>query len=155
MVRTQRMDMAGNSQGSAVFAMEHTWSHMLSERSALTKAVGLALVLLILFLGGWAARLRLVGYLHTPQRYVVNNLRVIQNSKLLWANDNKKSTSEVPTERDLAPYFNSGRLPSPVIGETYRINAVGKNPTAIVPKQIRFEKRIVEAGGEVTLDDAH
>ncbi len=127
---------------------------MLPERSAVTKTLEVSLALLVLLLGGWAARLWLVGYLHTPQRSIMNNLRIIQNQKQLWAADNKKTAEDTPTEAALVGYFNSGRIPRSVIGETYRINPIGKSPAAVVPKRIRFERRTIEAGGEVTLDDA-
>lgn len=84
---------------------------------------------------------------------IVSNLRVIQNSKQLWAAEKKRTDEDTPTELDLAPYFNSGRFPQPVIGETYRINPVGMNPVAVVHKRIRVGSRTIEAGGEVRLDN--
>jgi hypothetical protein len=84
---------------------------------------------------------------------IVSNLQVIKNSKQLWAADKKLTEKDTPTESELAPYFNDGRFPRPVIGETYRINPLGLNPVAVVPKRLRVGSRSVEAGGEIRLDD--
>jgi hypothetical protein len=128
-------------------------SYPFQGRSAVTKALQIGLVLLILWLGAWAARLWIVGFQHTPQRSIMNNLRIIQMKKELWAADNKKTGEDTPTEADLVGYFNSGRIPSSAIGETYRINPVGKSPAAVVPMRIRYGTKVIEAGGEINWDD--
>jgi hypothetical protein len=90
----------------------------------------------------------------SPSNRIINNLRVIQNQKQLWAADKKKTDYDTPTEADLAEYFNNGRFPSTVIGEAYRINPVSKSPVAKVPSRIRYGGKIIEAGGELTLDES-
>jgi len=82
---------------------------------------------------------------------IVNNLRVIDNQKHLWAAANKKGDDAMPTEVDLAPFFGNGRFPSKVIGETYSINAVGTLPTATVPSGLRMPHQVIEAGGIIAL----
>lgn len=84
---------------------------------------------------------------------IINNLRVIQNQKDLWSADQKKGDNDTPSQADLAPYFNQGKFPASVMGETYNINAVGVNPTATLPSRLKMPKMTIEAGGEVTLPD--
>jgi type IV pilus assembly protein PilA len=84
---------------------------------------------------------------------IINNLRVIQNQKALWAAENKKGDNDTPSEADLAPYFNTGKFPTSVMGETYNVNPVGQNPTATLPSRLKMAKRTIEAGGQVTLEE--
>lgn len=84
---------------------------------------------------------------------IVNNLRVIQNQKQLWAAQEKKGDNDTPTEADLAPYFNTGKFPSAVVGETYNINPVGQSPTATLASRLKLAKKVFEAGSQVTLDE--
>jgi hypothetical protein len=96
-----------------------------------------------------------VGNSMATARYnsIINNLRVIQNQKQLWMAENKKGDNDTPAESDLAPYFNSGKFPTSVMGETYNINPCGQNPTATLPSRLKMAKRAIEAGGQVTLEE--
>ena len=84
---------------------------------------------------------------------IINNLRVIDNQKQLWAAENKKGDNDTPTEQDLAPYFGNGKFPLPVMGETYNLNNVGTQPTATVPSRLKMPRQTIEAGGIVALPD--
>ena len=84
---------------------------------------------------------------------IINNLRVIDNQKQLWAADQKKGDNDTPSEADLAPYFSDGRFPTSVMGETYNINNVGTQPTATIPSRLKMPKMTIEAGGTVALPD--
>lgn len=82
---------------------------------------------------------------------IVNNLRVIDNQKQLWAATWKKGDNDTPSTADLAPYFSNGRFPTSVMGETYNINNVGTQPTATVPSRLETPQMTIEAGGTVAL----
>lgn len=82
---------------------------------------------------------------------IINNLRVIDNQKQLWAAEQKKGDNDTPTEADIAPYFGSGRFPTSVMGETYNLNNVGTQPTATVPSRLKMPKQTIEAGGTISL----
>jgi len=84
---------------------------------------------------------------------IINNLRVIDNQKQLWAADQKKGDNDTPTETDLAPYFGNGRFPAKVMGETYNINAVGTPPTATIPSRLKMPKQTIESGGTIALPE--
>jgi len=77
------------------------------------------------------------------------NLRTIDSVKTQWAAENKKGGNETPSEADLAPYFNGGKFPAKVVGETYQINAVDLAPAALTSSKILD----VPAGGTITMDD--
>jgi prepilin-type N-terminal cleavage/methylation domain-containing protein len=77
------------------------------------------------------------------------NLRTIDSVKTQWAAENKKGGNETPSEIDLAPYFNGGKFPAKVVGETYQINAVDQPPAALTPSKILD----VPAGGTINMDD--
>lgn len=82
---------------------------------------------------------------------ILNNLKVIDNQKTLWSTEHKSGDGKEPSETDLAPYFNNGRFPSPIIGEHYNINPVGTPPTATIPTRLKMPKMTIEAGGTVEL----
>jgi len=84
---------------------------------------------------------------------IINNLRVIDNQKQLWAADQKKGDNDTPSETDLAPYFSNGRFPPSVMGETYNLNNVGTQPTATISSRLKMPKMTIEAGGIVSLTD--
>lgn len=84
---------------------------------------------------------------------IINNLRVIDNQKQLWAADQKKGDNDTPGEADLAPYFSNGKFPASVMGETYNINSVGTQPTATISSRLKMPKQTIEAGGTVSLPD--
>ena len=80
---------------------------------------------------------------------IISNLRQIDMIKTQWAAENKKGDGETPAETDLAPYFNSQKFPTSVVGEKYNINPVGTRPTATVGSKLLD----VPAGGEVSIPD--
>ncbi|HRI12021.1 MAG TPA: prepilin-type N-terminal cleavage/methylation domain-containing protein [Verrucomicrobiota bacterium] len=84
---------------------------------------------------------------------IINNLRVIDNQKQLWAADQKKGDNDTPSESDLAPYFGNGKFPPPIMGETYNINNVGTQPTATIPSRLKMPKQTIESGGTISLPD--
>lgn len=84
---------------------------------------------------------------------IINNLRVIDNQKALWAAEQKKGDNDTPSESDLAPYFQNGRFPARVMGETYNINNVGTEPTATIPSPLKMGGRVIEAGGTVAMPE--
>jgi Mg-chelatase subunit ChlD/type II secretory pathway pseudopilin PulG len=65
---------------------------------------------------------------------VVNNLRQIDAAKNQWALENNKSPDAVPAASDLKPYLVGGKLPTPVMGETYVLGPVSEPVAADVPE---------------------
>ena len=78
---------------------------------------------------------------------IINNLRVIEASKDAWALENKQGDGALPTGTDLANFFKSNTMPTPVVGETYNVNPVGTLATAT----IRTRLGSIPPGGDVTL----
>ncbi len=76
------------------------------------------------------------------------NLRSIDSAKTQWAAENRKDPTAVPTEGELAPFFNGGRFPVAVVGETYQIRSVAEQPIAFVPAR----KSNAQAGKWITLE---
>jgi len=79
---------------------------------------------------------------------VLNNLRLIQQSKTQWAFDTRRGTMEIPTEADLAGYFSRNAAPISVVGESYTYNDVVTPPTATTPVKLGT----IPAGGTITLE---
>lgn len=84
---------------------------------------------------------------------IINNLRVIDNQKQLWAADQKKGDNDTPSETELAPYFANARFPASVMGEVYNINSVGTQPTATISSRLKMPKQTFEAGSTISLPD--
>ena len=128
-----------------------------SSRAARRAGFTLIEIMIVVMIIGLLAMIAIpaVGNSMATARYnsIINNLRVIQNQKQLWMAENKKGDSDTPTEADLAPYFNSGKFPTSVMGETYNINPAGQNPTATLPSRLKMAKKTIEAGGQVKLDE--
>jgi prepilin-type N-terminal cleavage/methylation domain-containing protein len=82
---------------------------------------------------------------------VLANLKAIELAKTTWQNENRKPDTAEPTPEELAPYFQGGRFPSSVMGETYNIGncSDAARPTATSPSKIRN----IDAGGLITLND--
>jgi prepilin-type N-terminal cleavage/methylation domain-containing protein len=59
-----------------------------------------------------------------------SNLRIIEDSKSLWAAEQGVSTGVQPQPTDLVAYFKGEQLPPSIAGETYNINPVGTIATA-------------------------
>jgi hypothetical protein len=62
----------------------------------------------------------------------IRNLKEIDAAKQKWALVNDKTDMDIPTERDLQPYFSNNVMPVCPSGGTYGINAVGLPPTCPV-----------------------
>lgn len=117
-----------------------------------TAVLWIAVSCLVLGLGfSWfVQRLRSVA---SPVNVIVHNLRVIDSQKHAWADERKKGDNNTPSEADLSPYFQNGKFPPAVIGETYHINPVGQRPTATTPSRLRWGKLTIEAGSVITIPD--
>ena len=66
----------------------------------------------------------------------INNLHQLAQVKLQWALDKAKSTTDVPSAQDLAPYCKDGVFPVCPDGGTYTLNAVGEMPTCSIPGHV-------------------
>jgi hypothetical protein len=71
----------------------------------------------------------------TPQQALagcINNLRQIDGAKQQWALENRKTITDVPTEKDVAPYLKNA-IPKCPGGGTYTLGAAGAAPTCSIP----------------------
>jgi competence protein ComGC len=57
------------------------------------------------------------------------NLEQIESTKQVWALENKKSGTDVPSETDLKTYFKDSQIPACPKGGTYTLNAVDTRAT--------------------------
>ncbi len=67
----------------------------------------------------------------------MNNLRLIDDAKRQWAQQNNKQATDTPTMEDLRPYLvlaPNGAFPVCPAGGHYTINAVGEKPTCSIPE---------------------
>ena len=78
---------------------------------------------------------------------IINNLRIIEDSKDAWALENRTGSGATPTATDLADFFKSLAMPKPVVEETYNINPVGTPATATLLRALGSRP----AGSDVTL----
>lgn len=70
----------------------------------------------------------------TAQRNAcINNLRQIDGAKQMWATENRKTDSDVPTEADVGAYLKGNAMPICPGNGQYTIRAVGENPTCDAP----------------------
>jgi prepilin-type N-terminal cleavage/methylation domain-containing protein len=67
---------------------------------------------------------------------ILNNLRVIEESKSQWALENRKGTWDIPSDTDLAIYLKGSTMPQAVVGELYFLNDVGTPATATAPVKL-------------------
>ena len=108
------------------------------------------IVVLIIGLLAMIAIPNVRGALETARLQAIKvNLRTIDSVKTQWAAENRKGGNAVPTESDLAPYFNGSRFPVPVVGETYQINSVDEPPTAVTPSRLKG----IPQGGTITMEE--
>ena len=59
--------------------------------------------------------------------YCINNLRQIDGAKQQWALENRKTITDVPTEKDVAPYLKNA-FPKCPAGGNYTLGAAGVAP---------------------------
>jgi len=78
---------------------------------------------------------------------ILNNLRLIEESKDTWALDNRRGQGALATDTDLADFFKGYVMPASLVGETYNVNPVGTPATAT----LRTALGTIGAGGYVTL----
>ncbi len=59
----------------------------------------------------------------------INNLRMIDNAKQLWATENKKGDTDTPTEEEIKVYVKNEKMPTCPGSGTYTVGAVNTDPT--------------------------
>lgn len=70
----------------------------------------------------------------TAQRNAcIANLRQIDGAKQMWATENRKRDSDVPSEQDVAAYLKGNALPICPGNGRYSIGAVSDSPTCDAP----------------------
>jgi hypothetical protein len=77
-----------------------------------------------------------------------SNLRIIEDSKGIWATENRASSGTAVDQVDLEPYLKGEVFPEPVAGEVYNVNAVGDRSSATLTKALVD----LPAGTELTLE---
>ena len=75
------------------------------------------------------------------------HLRLLESAKEHGALDTRQGTGVVPVDTDVAPFLKLNAMPTPIVGETYNINAVGQLADAITPVKLGT----IPAGGTVSL----
>jgi len=65
----------------------------------------------------------------------INNLRQIDLAKRMWAEDNKKQSTDTPAWSELKPYL-GGKMPVCPDGGVYTIGTVGEKPTCSLPGHV-------------------
>jgi DNA-directed RNA polymerase subunit RPC12/RpoP len=58
----------------------------------------------------------------------INNLRLIDAAKSVWAEEHHKKSGDIPTVSDLTPYLNKGVFPTCSAGGDYTIAPIGTDP---------------------------
>lgn len=58
----------------------------------------------------------------------INNLRQIDNAKQMWAQDNKKADTDMPTSDDIKVYIKNSTFPKCPKGGSYSIGRVNEDP---------------------------
>jgi prepilin-type N-terminal cleavage/methylation domain-containing protein len=77
---------------------------------------------------------------------ILNNLRLIEESKSMWALENRKGSWDIPSPNDLKGYMKNNSMPLTVVGELYNLEDVGTPSTAVTPVKLGE----IPAGGVIT-----
>jgi hypothetical protein len=75
----------------------------------------------------------------SPKNNCINNLRVIDGAKQMWASEHKRSEGDVPTWADLKPYLTRPGYENLVkcpLGGAYTIGAVSNLPSCSIPDHV-------------------
>ena len=78
---------------------------------------------------------------------IINNLRIIEDSKDAWALENRSGSGVTPTAAQLGEFFKGYTMPTRVRDETYNINPIGTPATATLIQGLGA----IPPGGDVTL----
>jgi type IV pilus assembly protein PilA len=105
-----------------------------------TKAFTLVEIMIVVLIIGLLAMIAIPNVKRNLEKArlqaIQTNLRTIDNVKVQWSAENRKGGDVVPTQEDLAPYFQGNRFPVSVMGEVYNINAVDEVPTATISSRL-------------------
>jgi prepilin-type N-terminal cleavage/methylation domain-containing protein len=77
-----------------------------------------------------------------------SNLRIIEDSKGVWATENRAASGTVVDQLDLEPYLKGEVFPEPVAGEVYNVNPVGERSSATLMQALVD----LPVGTELTLE---
>ena len=67
----------------------------------------------------------------------IANLKAIEGAKAVWALENKKGDSDVPSDNDIfGPNQTISKKPDCPGGGTYEIRSVGEKPTCTIPDHV-------------------
>jgi len=64
----------------------------------------------------------------------INNLRLIESAKQQWALENKKSTTDTPTQDEVVVLLRNQQFPVCPAGGVYTIGAGDEEPTCSIPE---------------------
>ncbi|MGA1237913.1 MAG: competence type IV pilus major pilin ComGC [Limisphaerales bacterium] len=77
-----------------------------------------------------------------------SNLRIIEDSKGVWATENRAASGTVVDQLDLEPYLKGEVFPESVAGEVYNVNPVGERSSATLMQALVD----LPVGTELTLE---
>ncbi len=69
----------------------------------------------------------------TQAQQCINNLRILDGAKQVWALENRKPTTAVPAPQDLMPYLGEAGFPACPAGGTYSLNQINVAPACSIP----------------------
>jgi hypothetical protein len=74
----------------------------------------------------------------SPINTCVNNLRLIDGAEQMWALENNKTNSDMPTWAELQSYLGRAGYPLPKCpsGGTYTLGAISNRPTCSIPGHV-------------------
>jgi len=139
-LRDQPQTASSNGETTMRFKSKKRAGFTLVEIMVVTSLIGLLSTLAV------PAALRARN--HAAIETIRTNLRVIEDSKALWATESRSGIGAVPTSTDLEDYIKGHSLPHSVMGETYTLNAIGTPVTAT----LTFAVGPLPAGQVITLE---